>query len=402
MIETYIKRNLYIEKIKPFIDKNIIKILVGQRRVGKSYLMYQVMDELVKGGIEQSNIIYINKELADFDAITNSKTLLEYVQKNSGKKNKIYLFIDEIQEIEEFHKALAHLQATNRYDIYCTGSNALMLSSELATFISGRYIEIKIYSLSYLEFLHFHQLKNNKDAFQKYIKYGGLPFLKNLQLSDEIVYEYLKNIYNTILFKDIIEKHKIRNVHFLERLVEFIADNVGNMLSAKKISDFLKSQKINISPQVVLNYLHFLTASYFVLRLSKTDIVGKKIFSIGEKYYFEDLGLRHTIIGYKQTDINKILENLVLQQLLLSGYKVYAGGFDGKEIDFVAEKGGEKKYFQVAYLLPDQKTIDREFGNLLQIKDNYPKLVISMDDTAPNSYQGVIHYNIIDFLSQEP
>lgn len=401
MIETYIARDLYLKKIAPFIDKNVIKIIVGQRRVGKSYFMYQVIDELKARGVRSSNIIYINKELVDFAEITNSKTLLDYIQKNSTKNNKIYLFIDEIQEITEFHKALAHLQATNRYDIYCTGSNALMLSSELATFISGRYIEIKIYSLSYLEFLKFHQLENNKDAFYKYIKYGGLPFLKNLSLTDEIVYEYLKNIYNTILFKDIIEKHKIRNVHFLERLVEFIADNVGNMVSAKKISDFLKSQKLNISPQVVLNYLHFLTASYFILRLNKADIVGKKIFSIGEKYYFEDLGLRHTIIGYKQTDINKILENIVLQQLLISGYKVHVGGFDGKEIDFVAERAGEKKYFQVAYLLTDQKTIDREFGNLLQIKDNYPKLVISMDNTAPNSYQGVIHYNIIDFLSQE-
>lgn len=401
MIETYIKRDLYLEKVKPFIDKNIIKIMVGQRRVGKSYLMYQIMDELLKRGVKQKNLIYINKELADFDTITNSKTLLDYIQNNTAKTNKIYLFIDEIQEIEEFHKALAHLQATNRYDIYCTGSNALMLSSELATYISGRYIEIKIYSLSYLEFLQFHQLANSKDAFYKYIRYGGLPFLMNLKLEDQIVYEYLKNIYNTILFKDIIEKHKIRNVHFLERLVEFIADNVGNMVSAKKISDFLKSQKVNISPQVVLNYLHFLTATYFILRVGRASVVGKKIFSIGEKYYFEDLGLRHAIIGYKQVDISKILENLVLQQLLILGYKVNVGSFDGKEIDFVAEKSGEKMYVQVAYLLSDQKIIDREFGNLLQIKDNYLKIVISMDDSAPNTYQGVQHVNIIDFLSKQ-
>jgi uncharacterized protein len=395
----YIKRNTYLAQIRPFIDKNIIKILVGQRRTGKSYLMYQIMDELRSRNIAEKQIIYINKELVDFDDINNSKDLIDYLLKKAPQKNKIYLFIDEIQEIAEFHKALAHLQASQRFDIYCTGSNAHMLSSELATNISGRYIEIKVYGLSYREFLQFHRLENNKESLNKYIRFGGLPFLMHLELEDQIVYEYLRNIYSTVLFKDIIARHQIRNVHFLERLIEFIADNIGSLVSANKISSFLKSQKILISPQVILNYLHFLTDAFFLQRIARTDITGKKIFAISEKYYFADLGIRHALIGYKQTDIGKILENLVLHQLLVNGYSVFTGSLDDKEVDFVCEKNGERCYFQVAYLLTEKQTIEREYGNLLKIKDNYPKTVISMDESASASHQGIQHINILDFLS---
>ncbi|MFA6408783.1 MAG: ATP-binding protein [Gammaproteobacteria bacterium] len=402
MIESYIKRDIYLQKIEPFIDKDIIKILVGQRRAGKSYILYQIMDTLLNKGVSQKNIIYINKELINFDAIQTYKHLVDYIEQKTTNKKKVFLFIDEIQEITAFQKALAHLQATKRYDIYCTGSNSTMLSSELATHISGRYIEINVYPLSYKEFLIFHKLTNSTDAFSKYIRYGGLPFLINLQLEDHLVYEYLRNLYNTILLKDIVARHQIRNIHFLERLIEYIADNIGSLVSAKKISDFLKSQKTDISPQVVLNYLHFLVDSYFVFRISRFDINGKKVFAIGEKYYFSDLGLRHMLLGYKQMDISKILENLVLQQLLISGYNVHIGNLYNKEIDFVAEKNGEKIYIQVAYILTSQDTIDREFGNLLKIKDNYPKIVISMDENAQGNYQGIQHINIMDFLYNTP
>ena len=398
MIKKYIKRPLYLDRVKPFIDKDIIKVIVGQRRVGKSYLLFQIMD-LVKEKHKNANIIYINKELDEFDGIKNHQDLLAYIKKNTkGKEN--YIFIDEIQDIEKFEKALRSLKAKGEYDIYCTGSNANLLSGELATYLSGRYIEIKVFSLSYGEFLHFHKLEENQESFLKYIKYGGLPYLANLELSDEIVYDYLKSIYNTILLKDIVARHKIRNVSFLENLITYLADNIGSLVSAKKISDFLKSQKVNISPNIVLDYLSFLVSAFFVFKVPRINIQGKKIFEVNDKYYFEDLGLRHSIISYKQSDINKILENLVFLHLQISGYKVTIGQLKDKEIDFVCEKRGRRIYIQVAYTITDENK-EREFGNLLAIQDNYPKIVVSMDEMIDEEgCKGVKHRNIRDFLNK--
>ncbi|MEK9130028.1 MAG: ATP-binding protein [Patescibacteria group bacterium] len=399
MVKIYIKRPIYLDRIKPFIDKDIIKVIVGQRRVGKSYLFFQIID-LIKQKHKKANIIYINKELNKFDNIKNYQDLLNYIKKKTIKNKKNYIFIDEIQDIEKFEKALRDLKAKNKYDIYCTGSNAKLLSSELATFLSGRYIEIKIFGLSYSEFLIFHKLKDNQDSFLKFIKYGGLPYLINLKLDDEIVFGYLKSIYNTILLKDVVERYKIRNIFFLENLISYLADNVGSLVSAKKISDFLKSQKINISPNIVLDYLLFLTNAFFVLKVSRTDIQGKKIFEINDKYYFEDLGLRHSIVGYKQMDINKIMENLVFLHLQILGYKVTIGQLKDKEIDFVCEKQNKKVYIQVAYLITDENK-EREFGNLLAIQDNYPKIVVSFDEMIDESeYKGVKHINIKKFLDK--
>lgn len=399
MSKRVIKRKRYLDKVAPFMDKAVIKVLVGQRRVGKSYLLLSIMDELRKRGIKRANIVYINKELHEFDRIANYTDLLSYLGKRTSGRGKKYLFLDEIQEIDGFERALSSLQAKGGYDIYCTGSNADLLSGELATRLSGRYVEIKVYGLSYLEFLAFHKLSNSEEAFEKYVKYGGLPYLINLRLADEVVYDYLRSIYNTILFKDVVARYRVRNVAFLENLVEYLADNTGSLVSAKKISDFLKSQKIKISPNVVLNYLAHLTAAFFVFRVPRSEIVGKKLFEIGEKYYFEDLGLRHTLIGYKHPDINKVLENLVFLHLKILGYDVTVGKLGDREVDFVCEKGGERLYVQVAYLITDQKTRDREFGNLLKIKDNYPKVVVSMDKMVGKQYQGIEQINIRDFLS---
>ncbi len=400
MIKKYIKRKRYLDKIRPFIDKDIIKVIVGQRRVGKSYLLYQIMDAIKKMH-QQPNIIYINKELNKFDKLKNYQDLLVYVRKHSKKSVKNYIFIDEIQDIDEFEKALRDLISSEKYDIYCTGSNSNLLSGELATYLSGRYIEIQVFGLSYREFLIFHKLENKQGSLLKYIKYGGLPYLMHLELDDLIVYDYLKNVYNTILYKDIVSRYKIRNPAFLENLVEYLAENIGNIVSAKKISDFLKSQKINISPNIVLNYLSFLSNAFFIFKTVRSDIKGKKIFEINDKYYFEDIGLRHSIIGYKQVDINKVLENLVFLHLRVLGYKVFVGKLGNKEIDFVCEKQGEKNYFQVAYLITEQNK-EREFGNLLSIKDNYPKFVISMDEfISNNKYKGIKHIHIRDFLSSD-
>ncbi|MBU0722636.1 ATP-binding protein [Patescibacteria group bacterium] len=399
MIKKYIKRKIYLKKISPFVDKDIIKVIVGQRRVGKSYLLFQIMD-LIKSKHKNAHIIYINKELNEFDKIKGYQDLLDYIKKHirqNVKKN--YIFIDEIQDIDKFEKALRSLKAEGGYDIYCTGSNANLLSGELATYLSGRYIEIKVFGLSYLEFLEFHKLKNNKDSLLQYIKYGGLPYLINLDLKDEVVYGYLKSIYSTILLKDIVDRYKIRNIPFLENLVEYLADNVGSLVSAKKISDFLKSQKINISPNIVLDYLSFLSNAFFIFKVPRSNIQGKKVFEINDKYYFEDLGLRHSVIGYKQPDINKILENLVFLHLQILGYKITVGQLKNKEIDFVCEKQNKKIYIQVAYIITDENK-EREFGNLLEIQDNFPKIVVSMDEMiSEESYKGIKHINIRDFLS---
>jgi predicted AAA+ superfamily ATPase len=386
--------------VKPYIDKDIIKVLIGQRRVGKSYMLFQIMDEIISLH-ENPNIIYINKELHDFEDIHNHNDLLDYIESKEEKKGKNYIFIDEVQDIEGFEKALRSIQAKGGYDIYCTGSNAKLLSGELATYLSGRYVEIKVYSLSFIEFIEFHRLNNDKDSLMKYFKYGGLPYLINLELDDHIIYDYLKNIYAAILFKDIVKRHNVRNINFLENLVRYVADNTGSLVSSKKISDFLKSQRIQISPQLVLDYLNHLESAFFIFKALRADITGKKIFEIGEKYYFEDLGLRHSIIGYKANDINKILENAVYQHLKISGYHVYVGKSGDKEIDFVCDKSGKKIYVQVAYLLHDEKTINREFVNLLEIKDNYPKYVVTMDDVMSGSdYKGIEHIHILEFLSE--
>lgn len=398
MIKTYIKRGEYIKKIIPYINKDVIKVFVGQRRVGKSYLLFQIMD-IIKNSHKNSNIVYINKELYEFDNLKNYKDLLEYVKKHSDKKRKNFIFIDEIQEIENFEITLRDLNARKGYDVYCTGSNANLLSSELATYLSGRHIEIPIYGLSYSEFLIFHKLAENKDSFFKYVKYGGMPYLINLKLTDEVAYDYLRNIYSTILLKDVASRYNIRNINFLERLVEYLADNLGSFVTAKKISDFLKSQKIKISPNVVLNYLSYLTASFAISKVARLDVTGKKIFEINEKYYFEDIGVRNALIGYRQTDINKILENLVFSHLKILGYKVYVGKLGDKKIDFVGEKRGERVYIQVAYLINTDKTRKREFENLLAVPDNYPKIVVSMDEMIGEKYKGVKHINIRDFLN---
>jgi len=396
-MKTYIKREKYIKKIKPFIDKSVVKVLVGQRRVGKSFVLFQIIDEINKIN-KKANIIYINKESNDFQFLKDYNDLLKYIKEKEDKKNKNYVFIDEIQDIEKFELAIRDLALKDNFDIYITGSNSNIFSSELSTFLSGRYVEIEIKSLSFNEFLKFHNLEKNKESLFKYIKFGGMPYLVNLELSDGIVYEYLKNIYNSIVLKDIICRNDIRNVDFLNRLIEFLSDNIGNLISANKISDFLKSQKVEISINTILNYVNFLNQTFFIQKVKRQNIIGKKIFEVNEKYYFEDLGIKNSIFGYKEDDINKVLENLVYNHLKNLGYNVFIGVLENKEIDFVAFKNDKKVYVQVCYLLFNKETKDREFGNLLLIKDNYEKIVVSMDQIT-SDYMGIKNINILDFLT---
>lgn len=324
MKEKIIIRQKYIDKLKPYIGKQLIKVLVGQRRVGKSYMLLQLIEEIKKQD-KNANILYINKEDLHFEHIKTASDLNTYIFENTKKNTKNYVFIDEIQEISAFEKALRSLLLNPVYDLYCTGSNANILSGELSTFLSGRYIEISVYSLSYNEFCNFQQLENTKETLQKYLKFGGLPYLKHLTLDDKIVFDYIKGVYNTIIYKDLIQRYEIRNTAFLENFVRFLADNTGQLFSAKKISDYLKSQQIKVAVSQIISYTHYLTSTYLIHRVKRMDIVGKKIFEIGEKFYFEDLGLRHAIHGFRQTDYNKILENAIYNHLIISGYDVKIG-----------------------------------------------------------------------------
>lgn len=393
----YIERPLYIDKIRPFIGKSLIKVLIGQRRVGKSYLLMQLRD-LILNQNPDIQTIYINKEQHEFSKITNSEELFLYIKENVKKNGKTALFIDEIQEIDSFEITLRDLVTRDNFDIYCTGSNANLLSSELATYLGGRYIEIKVFGLSFSEFLTFNKQQDSVAAFQSYLKLGGLPYQININSETQVVYEYLSSIYNTILLKDVVSRFKIRNVKFLENLTIFLADNIGSIVSSKKISDYLKSQKINISTQVVIDYLGHLESSFLINKVKRTGVEGKKIFEIGEKYFFEDIGIRNTIVGYKSSDIHKVLENAVYLHLRMAGFSVTVGQEGNKEIDFIAQKSGEKIYVQVAYMLTNEETINREFGNLLEIRDNYPKYVVTMDEmTETTTYEGIKRIHVKDF-----
>jgi predicted AAA+ superfamily ATPase len=341
-------------------------------------------------------VIYINKEELEFDSIVDYKSLVLYVE-GKTTASKIALFIDEVQEIFEFEKALRHFHTKDKYDIYCTGSNAQLLSGELATLLSGRSIEIEINTLSYPEFLYFHELTETSENFETYAIFGGMPNLIHFSLSEEVVYDYLKNLYNTIIVKDVISRYAIRNVSFLRNLSLFMADNIGSVITAKSISDYLKAQKIKMTNNMVQDYLLYLSNAFFIHKVNRSDLKGKRLFEIGEKYYFNDIGMRNALVGYKTTDMGKILENIVFQHLKVAGYSITVGKDRDKEIDFVAQKKSEILYVQVTYLLSSQKTIDREFGNLQKIHNNYPKMVVSMDRSSAATFEGIKHLHIRDF-----
>ncbi len=395
--KTIKKRDGYIARIIPFMRKPLIKVLTGQRRVGKSYLLFQLMEQ-VQNEEPDAHIIYINREDMEFDFMRTAADLNNYILANRKEGVRNYIFIDEIQDISEFEKALRSLLLDESNDIYITGSNARLLSGELATYLSGRYVEFKVYSLAYSEFLQFHELENNAASYDLYTRYGGLPYLINLELNDDVVNEYLKSIYSTIVFRDVVSRYNLRNTVFLERLIQFLSENVGSLFSAKNISDYLKSQHTQISVNQIQNYVEYLSNAFLIHRVGRYDLIGKRFFEIGEKYYFENMGIRNVIIGYRLQDRAKILENIVYNHLLYRGYTIKVGMSASSEIDFVCEKGAEKLYVQATLKLDSETTIEREFGNLLKVQDNYPKIVVSEDDFRGNSYEGIRHVFILDFL----
>ena len=398
-----INRQYYTELITPFINKNIIKVLTGQRRVGKSCILQQLRQQILES-VPNANIIFINKEYEEFSAIRTSEDLSAYIIPRLHPDVTNYLFIDEVQDIQGFEHTLRSLQAQDSCDIFITGSNATMLSSELSTYLAGRYIEFHIHSLTYQEYLTFHRVEASTQSLRNYLTFGGLPYLSNLPQQQEIVFEYLGNVFSTILLKDIVKREGIRNVDFLESLVLYTADNVGNLFSANNISRYLKSQRVNISPLQVINYLRSLQQAYLIHKVRRIEVAGLKTFEIGDKYYFEDLGLRNCHLGFNlQRDIHKLIENAVYLHLLHCRFEVFTGQQSGgREVDFVARRGDMIIYIQATYLLSDDTTRQREFGNLLAIRNNYPKYVVSLDEwTSGSITDGIQHLHLATFLQMD-
>ena len=398
------KRELYIEKIKPFIDKDIIKVLTGIRRSGKSVMLKLIMEELKQNKIDEKQFININFENLINIELTTADKLHEYILKKASEiKKKCYIFLDEIQEVKDWEKCINSLRVNEEYDfdIYITGSNAKLLSGELSTYLAGRYVEFVIYPFSFKEFLEtlksIQQDVSTREAFQKYVKFGGMPFLYNLAFEEEASLQYLKDIYSSIILKDITQRNKIRDTDLLERVISYLIMNVGNNFSATSISKFFKSENRKVSVETILNYIKAAEESFLIYKVSRDDLVGKKILNVNEKYYIADHGMREAILGSNQRDINQIFENIIYLELLRKGYNVRVGKVDNLEVDFVCTKGNEKIYVQVAYLLASSETIEREFTSLEKIGDNYPKYVISMDE-FDMSRNGIKHINIIEFL----
>lgn len=396
-----LERRQYLDHIISHLNKGMMIILVGQRRVGKSYMLLQ-LQEWLKAEKPEANVVYINKEKTAFKDILNWEDLYNYATTHLPEGEENYLLIDEVQDIEEYENALRSLYAEERCQIVATGSNAYIFSSELSTRLSGRYIEIPIYNLSYREFLRFHNLADSDNSLKDYLRIGGLPGLSSygvdaiLQISD-----YLQGVFNTIMFRDVVARENIRNAKFVDTLAKYVADNVGKPISSRNIANVMKSQGEKIADTTVSSYLEALRMALLVHQVSRYDIHGKKLFEDKEKYYFSDHGLRNFLTGFDiRRSIEKIIENVIYLFLLQQGYDVTVGTLMKGEVDFVATRMEETVYIQATYLLASDETIKREFGNLAAIKDNYPKYVVSMDPISGEleDYPGIKSINLREFL----
>ncbi len=402
-----IARELYMRQIRDFIDKPVVKVITGMRRCGKSIIMEFAKEEVRKRGVSENNIFYVNFESLENENLKNYKdlyrTVKETVKKTSGK---VYIFLDEIQEVSEWEKAINSFRVDFDCDIYLTGSNAKLLSGELATLLSGRYVEIKVYPLSFEEYLDFaksnEEEKNftRQENFKNYLRYGGLPGIHQMKWDDNRIMQYLTDIYNSVLLNDVIKRNHIRDTALLERIVAYLMDNIGNTFSAKTISDFLKNQGRRLSAETVYTYIKALENAFLVYKVQRYDIKGKHLLETQEKYYVSDLGLRHAIIGYRDNDIGGVLENVVFEELLRRNWKVNIGKQNTAEVDFVANQNHNRIYIQVCYAL-NENNMDREFNPLLNISDHYKKIVLSTDTLLSIDRDGVQQVNIIDYLLEK-
>ena len=399
-----LKRDEYIKQIVPFIDKDVIKVLTGIRRSGKSVMLKLLMEELKNRGINENQFIYINFENLKYRNLKNYEKLYDFIlNKVDDKYKSYYIFLDEIQEVEEWERCVNSLRVDEelRFDIYITGSNAKLLSGELSTYLAGRYIEFIVYPFSFKEFFEIIQEKNQeikvKEAFQDYVKFGGMPFLHNLDYNFEASMQYLQDLYASIILKDITQRNNIRDTDLLERIINYIVMNIGNTFSATSISKFFKSENRKVATETILNYIKACEEAFLVYRVARNDLLGKKILNVNEKYYIADHGIREAIMENNQKNINQVLENIVYFEMLRRGYNIKIGKVDNFEVDFVCKKNDETIYIQVSYLLASEDTKEREFSVLENIKDNYPKYVLSMDE-FDMSRNGIKHVNLIKFL----
>jgi hypothetical protein len=401
-----IQRELYLKQIRLFIDKPFIKVLTGIRRCGKSSLLMMIRDELQQSGITLENIIYINFENLDFAHLDTAEKLHRYVKAQmTGEAGRYYILLDEIQEVKNWEKAVNSLFSNADVDLYITGSNSRLLSSELATYIAGRYVEIKISTLSFKEYLLFKEVRTGKkpvnmlEEVQTYIRLGGFPAVHNGDYEEDVAYRIVNDIYSSAILRDTVQRHSIRNIDLLERVVKYAFDNIGNTFSAKNVADYFKSQQRKVDLNTVYNYLNALESAYIIRKIPRYDIKGKEILKTNEKYYIGDQSLAYAVMGYKDRMIAGILENIVMLELERRGYRVYVGKLDTKEIDFIAEQKNEKVYIQVSYTPSvSQETVDREFAPLLAVKDHYPKYVVTMDDFWKDNVEGVRHKHLSEFL----
>ncbi len=394
-------RELYTKQLIKYIDTPVVKIITGIRRCGKSYLLKLLRNELLSRGIKESQIMTIDFESIRNETYKDYKKLYDYIIESiSDIRLKTYILIDEIQEVNQWENAIRSLLVDIDCDIYLTGSNAHLLSSELATYLSGRYVELDLYPLSFTEYLDFYELdrSNLNSAFNNYLKYGGFPGLYIMPEDDDLKLQYLKGIYNSVVLKDVIQRNKIRDAELLERVFRYITDNIGQIFSAKKIADYLRNQGRKVSIESVYSYIHALESAMILYPAKRYDVKGKRILDRMEKYFLADLGLRYSMLGYREDDISQVLENVVFLELKRRGYNVYVGKEGDREVDFVAEKSGERLYIQVTYLLATEEVVKREYAPLLNINDNFRKLVISMDNISMSSREGIEWMNLIEFL----
>lgn len=393
-----IQREYYMKQIRPFINTDLIKVLTGIRRSGKSVMLQLIQEELLSQQVRPDQMISLNfEDLANLP-LCQPMALYQWIaDKAAAIKGKIYIFLDEIQEVTNWERVINSLRVAFDVDIYLTGSNAKLLSGELSTYLAGRYVQFVIYPFSYQEFILANQLDDTPQAFQKYLLFGGMPFLMNLHFQEGPSRQYLQDMYNSVILKDIVQRNNLRDVDLLERIIGYALSSIGHVFSASNITKYLKSEHRKVSNDTVLNYLNACTTAYLFYKIPRQDLLGKKLLSINEKYYVVDHGLREAVYGHNARDIDQILENIVCLELLRRGYTVTIGKTGNFEVDFIAEKGNRKCYAQVTYLLASPETIEREFRVYKDIKDNYPKYVVSMDE-LDFSQDGIQHYNIRKFL----
>lgn len=399
-----IKREAYLQQIRPFIDQNVVKVLTGIRRCGKSVMLDLIQTELMNAGVGMNQIISINLESGEWLLKNQAVQLYDYVKEHINPMNKTYLFLDEIQEVDGWEKAINAFLVDFDIDIYITDSNAKLLSGELSTYLGGRYVEFNIYPFSFKEVCEISKEKHNdnnlQNLFRNYLRMGGMPFIYESAIDETSQKKYLSDIYDSVVLKDIVARNKVRNVDLLMRILLFMMVNIGNPFSVPSMIRFLKNEKRSLSQETVYNYINYCEAACFSHLVEREDIVGKQVLKFPEKIYLTDHGFREVIYGNNEKDVQQVLENIVYMELLRKGYTIKVGKVSTTEVDFVADRGDERIYYQVAYILAEESTVEREFSPLEAIPDNYPKFVLTMDE-FDRSRNGIQHLNIIKFLLQD-